>query len=199
MCFHYKWTSKWAWGRAQPPLLECGETVIIHVLFTVTCCCQTLKREAEGFLLVRRNCSKEHARELEEGGEGSNLFIQRKKVLIKCPSLETQPLWPYISWWFMTPRTFMSGPKHPKVKPFPGLQGHTVWDQWSVSDYPAQAIETNTRAVGDRWTETAGYLPPLDPSSPVSLLLWQKLLLTRVSPSLPVSDSQTLPCLSSTG
>ena len=43
------------------------------------------------------------------------------------------------------PRTFLSGPKHPKIKPFPGLQRHTVWDQWSASDYPARATETNTR------------------------------------------------------
>ena len=73
-------------------MLECGKTAIIHVLFTVTCCCQTVERVVEVFSLVRRNCSKEHARKLE-GKKVTVLFIRSNLVLIKYPFSETQPRW----------------------------------------------------------------------------------------------------------
>lgn len=63
-------------------MLEYIKTAIIHFLFTVTCCCQTVERVVTVFSLVGRNCSKEHASKLEVG-KVTVLFIQ-SKVLIKC-------------------------------------------------------------------------------------------------------------------
>lgn len=52
------------WGRlSHHSVLECWKAVI-RVLFTVTCCCQTVERVVDVFLLIIRNCSKKHARKL---------------------------------------------------------------------------------------------------------------------------------------
>lgn len=62
-------------------MLEYVKTAIIHFLFTVTCCCQTVERVVAVFSLVRRNCSKEIASKLEgEGALVTVLFIQSKST-----------------------------------------------------------------------------------------------------------------------